>query len=113
MPFLSSIFQRKASATEQDDLKVDKRLIPNVIDELAIRRPDGILACLPKTEKPSDGFINVTYKQFANIINYVAGWLEERMGTEEGSRVIAYIGLSDLRYVILTVAAVKVDCKVS
>ena len=112
MPFLSSIFQRKPSANGTDLPKVDKRLIPNVLDELAIHRPEGILAWLPKSDKPSNGFRSITYKHFANVVNYAATWLEESMGPGEKGRVIGYIGPSDLRYVILTIAAVKVDCKV-
>ena len=112
MPFLSSIFQRKPSAHETDLPKVDKRLIPNVLDELAIHRPEGILAWLPKSDKPANGFRSITYKHFANVVNYAATWLEESMGPGENGRVIGYIGPSDLRYVILTIAAVKVDCKV-
>ena len=109
MPFLSSIPLQQSA---DDGSIVDKRLIPNVIDELARTNPDAVFASIPRSNNVADGFRDVTYPDYANAINRAALWLENELGEGIRGEKIGYIAHSDLRYVILTVAAVKVGYQV-
>lgn len=87
----------------------DLRLIPCAIDEAARLHSQDIFASFPISRVVTDGFRNVTYGELANAINRAALWLEES-GCQ--SEPLAYLAPSDLRHVILAVAAVKVGCNV-
>jgi hypothetical protein len=60
------------------------------------------------------GFIDITFKQFANGINHAAAWLESCLGpTTSSFDTLAYEGPKDARAYTIIVAAVKVGRKVS
>ena len=92
-----------------------QRLCVQVADELAARTPDRIYATV--TISPSSiehGFRDITIKQFTNAVNYAAWEVERLFGkNEEGFPVIAYIGVSDVRYAIHLYAAIKTGYQVS
>ena len=90
----------------------DMRLIPNAIDERARTNPNAVFASIPISSCVADGFRDVTYSEYANAINHAASWLENVLGESASGEKIGYIAPSDLRYVILAVAAVKVDRQV-
>ena len=89
-----------------------RRLIPHLIDERAQcgwKRP---LTSIPRSSTPKDGFKDVSYRQFANAVNHCAWWLQEVLPKTQKLRTIAYSGPSDIRYGILTIAAIKIGYKV-
>ena len=90
----------------------DKRLIPNAIDELARTNPNAVFASIPISNDVRNGFRDVTYLDYANAINRAALWLEGELGKTINGEKIGYIAPSDLRYLVLTVAAVKVGYQV-
>jgi hypothetical protein len=79
-----------------------KRLIPNIIDEIAYNNPLREAFQVPNSADPKDGWRKVTYQQYANAINYVAhqivNWCGEPL--EDSFPTIAYIGPNDARYVV-------------
>ncbi|KAL8679483.1 MAG: hypothetical protein Q9186_004259 [Xanthomendoza sp. 1 TL-2023] len=87
----------------------DLRLIPCAIDENARLRPQDLFATFPRSTNVIDGFQDVTFADFSNAINRAAGWLDES-GCQ--SEPLAYLAPSDLRHIILAVAAVKIGCNV-
>ncbi|KAL8704849.1 MAG: hypothetical protein Q9201_002008 [Fulgogasparrea decipioides] len=87
----------------------DLRLIPCAIDESARLQPQKIFASIPKSSKVSQGFRHVTFGELSNAINRAATWLE---GNRCQSEPLAYLASSDLRHIILAVAAVKIGCNV-
>lgn len=90
-----------------------QRLLARVIDDHATKQPDRAWAAVPRSSDLSQGFVDITFKQFANAINRAAFWLEGRLGASDGSfAAFAYAGDKDLRYSIMAVAAVKVGRKV-
>lgn len=89
------------------------RLLPAVIDEHAVRTPEKVFAIIPRTLDLRDGFMDITYHDFATAIDGMAYWLEERMGRSSSFETLAYMGLSDMAYFIFLVAACKVGYKVS
>jgi acyl-coenzyme A synthetase/AMP-(fatty) acid ligase len=90
-----------------------QRLVPVVIDELSEREPEKIFAIIPRTLDLDDGFANVTYRDFANAINRMAEWLEEKMGRSSSFETLAYMGPFDIGYFVMLLAACKVGFKVS
>lgn len=89
-----------------------RRLIPHLIDERAQNGWVQPFTSIPRSSDPSDGFIDISYRQFANAINHCAWWMREVLGESQHSTVIAYTGPSDIRYGILTIAAIKTGFKV-
>jgi len=90
------------------------RLIPCIIDETAQNDPKKLYAVIPNSAKNiAEGFRNMTYRDFANAINGAASWIERTFGRSSDFRALGYIGLNDLRYRIILVAAIKTGHKVS
>lgn len=90
-----------------------QRLLPRVIDEIAETEPEKIFAVIPRTFDLDDGFMNVTYSDFAKAIHRMSAWLEGKLGRSSSFETVAYIGPSDIGYFILAIAACKVGFKVS
>lgn len=85
-----------------------QRLIPAVIDELAIKEPDRVIYEYAKGALVSDGMVGVSMATYANAINRIAWYLERVLGKCTTFEPLGYIGPGDLRYFILAVAAIKV-----
>ena len=86
----------------------DRRLLPIAIDEIARQEPETLYAEYPASlTSYGEGFTPVTYAQFANAINGAAWLLEHELGRRRNHETVAYIGPSDLRYMIMTMGAVK------
>ena len=83
------------------------RLIPQLIDERARLNPQGSVWSVPKSSNLADGFRDISYGQVARAINRVAWWIDEQIGKSTTFEKLAFIGPSDLRYSILTIAAQK------
>lgn len=88
------------------------RLMPVVVDQVAREQPDLPYALIPLTENVKDGFKPVTFSEIANAVNRLAAWISTNIGTSSHFDTIAYMGLSDLRYVVVFLAAVKCGYKV-
>ena len=103
-------------ALDQEEVaepRYGSRLLPQVVDELAISHPDRIYATIPLSTDVSQGFRDVTMLEIAQSVNYTASWLERSFGRSKSFDTLAYIGASDLRYATVFLAAVKCGYKVS
>lgn len=89
------------------------RLLPQVLDDLAVSDPERVYASLPISPDISQGFHDVTMREIANAVNNAAWWLEDRIGRTEIFETLAYMGPTDLRYPVAFFAAVKCGYKVS
>ena len=88
---------------------VGHRLLTSMIDHHATETPDKVYVSISRSGDLSEGFLDVTYRQFVNAVNHASWWLDKEFGECQGSfDTFAYSGLKDLRYPILAVAAVKV-----
>jgi acyl-CoA synthetase (AMP-forming)/AMP-acid ligase II len=83
------------------------RLLPQIIDERAAARHERPIASIPRTHRIEDGFVDISYERLANAINRCTHWLVQSLGRPSSTEVIAYIAAPDLRYQILSMAAVK------
>lgn len=89
-----------------------RRLVPQVVDELAATAPDRVYAAIPKTSDVQDGYRDVTMAELSGCVNFMARWLEQRFGKSETFETITYVGLSDLKGITILLAAIKVGYKV-
>lgn len=93
-------------------------LLPSTIDDLAKAESPRTYASIPHDDYDlSKGFRDVDYSAFANAINYAAHWLDRTLGSVAGDDdsyfpTFSYEGPKDLRFPILTVAAIKTHRKV-
>ena len=87
--------------------------MPAVVDEIAREKPDLVYASVPLSTNIADGFKNITFSDIASATNHVAAWIEKTMGRSSEFETIAYMGLGDLRYVVVFLAAVKCGYKVN
>lgn len=92
-----------------------RRLITSIIDQIAAETPDRPYISVPTHNWQQDGYVDVTYGQFAKAADKAAWWLDEQLGqTAEGSfDTFAYMGENDLRYALLVLGAIKSRRKVS
>lgn len=90
------------------------RLLPSLIDEIAIATPERVYASIPKDDTDlSQGFKPITYAEFAQAIDSLSFWLDETLGKADGTfPTFAYFGPRDLGYCLVVVAAARVGRKV-
>lgn len=96
-----------------DTTSCGRRLIPLIIDQLALERPCETWISVPKSRDIKDGFRNVSYWALANAVNRLSWWIESRLGRSTNFETLAYIGANDARYFIILAAAMKTGYKVS
>ncbi|OAA57976.1 Male sterility, NAD-binding protein [Niveomyces insectorum RCEF 264] len=88
---------------------IGERLVVHLVDELAQETPERIWATV--TRSPSDieeGFRDITFAQCASAVNATAWAIETQVGGASRSfDVLAYLGVSDVRYAIYLFAAIK------
>jgi len=109
---ISAAAQPEALTNGHSTHKNYQRVIPTAIDEIAHRSPNAVFASISKTSNPANGYRDVTYRVYADTIDRAALLLEESIKGKDHGEAIGYIGPSDLRYVILAIAAVKINMKV-
>ncbi|KAI1330923.1 male sterility protein-domain-containing protein [Xylariaceae sp. FL0255] len=90
-----------------------RRLVPNIIDAVALNDPNRAFASIPRSENLEDGYTDISYQTVANAINRMCWWLSENLGLADTSEVFSYgmIGPNDIRYPIFLVAAMKCGYK--
>lgn len=77
-----------------------ERLLPHVVDEAAQHDPTRIVGLIAKSVDLSQGFLEVTIGDIAQAANYMAWWIEARIGGGQEFRTIAYlVGRSKLENV--------------
>ncbi|KAI9147525.1 transferase family [Paramyrothecium foliicola] len=84
-----------------------RRLIPQILDDLAATEPDRLVYSAAKSADISEGFLEVTARQFTQAVDKIAWWLREEIGERATIEPLGYIGPHDIRHVLLTHAAVK------
>lgn len=104
-----------ASATQTASNPYGQRLLPHIIDENARVKPDAEWISIPNSSNPKDGWRIVTWKDFANSVNWCCQNIIEQCGEASKNEfpTITYIGPNDARYFVMMIAAVKTGYKVS
>ena len=68
---------------------------------------------MPLSSDLTQGFRDITMRQVSQAVNKCAYWLEHTVGRSTVFETLSYMGLPDLRYAIVFLAAVKCGYKVS
>jgi acyl-CoA synthetase (AMP-forming)/AMP-acid ligase II len=91
-----------------------RRLIPHIIDDVAVQSPHREILLSPRSSNPKDGWAATTFGEYANAINHCARDIVERYGRPADGQfpTIAYIGPQDARYLVLVVACIKAGYQV-
>ncbi|KAL8881551.1 MAG: hypothetical protein Q9198_001262 [Flavoplaca austrocitrina] len=84
-----------------------KRLIPQILDGIALSQPNRILYSIATFSDISPNFRDVTASVFAKAVDKTAWWLRDQLGVSSSIETVGYIGPHDIRHVILTYACVK------
>jgi thioester reductase-like protein/acyl-CoA synthetase (AMP-forming)/AMP-acid ligase II len=87
------------------------QLLPTVIDDRARSDPHGAFTKVPILNNYDNGYRVVTNVNLATAVDYVAGLIDSQFGQSIDHECIAYIGLSDLRYIIVLLAGIKTGFK--
>ncbi|GJN72092.1 L-aminoadipate-semialdehyde dehydrogenase [Purpureocillium lilacinum] len=89
------------------------RLAVNVVDEIAARDPTRPFVFVPRSNKPDDGWVPVTFKQLANAVNHVAHIVarDVKPTSADPFPTLGYVGPNDVRYAIVMLACVKAGCQ--
>ncbi|GKZ26995.1 putative NRPS-like protein biosynthetic cluster [Aspergillus brasiliensis] len=91
-----------------NDFQPTEHTLLEILDHYARLRPDAIFAEYPHSPSTySQGYRKITYLDLANAVNGAAKWLIDNIGIGDGSTKLAYIGPNDVRYSVLTLAAIK------
>ncbi|KAH8432734.1 putative NRPS-like enzyme [Aspergillus melleus] len=88
-----------------------KRLLVNIVDDLASSCPTQRLGVVPKGSDPKDGFQHVTAKDLADSVNAMSWWIEKQIGKGNGDETVAYMGSNDIRYLLFILASHKTGYK--
>ncbi|KAL1850999.1 hypothetical protein Daus18300_012733 [Diaporthe australafricana] len=90
-----------------------KKLLPVAIDEIASKEPHRTWASLPVDDWDlAQGFEDVSFAALANAINKVAHAIEAAFGRSSTFETFAYLGVPDVRYHLVQMAAIKTGYKV-
>ncbi|KAI0505126.1 acetyl-CoA synthetase-like protein [Xylaria bambusicola] len=84
------------------------RLLPVEIDEIARNDPQRPWASIPMTDNDlSRGYEDISYEVLANAINKLAWIIDSAIGQSTSFESMAYLGITDLRYHMMQMAACK------
>lgn len=90
-----------------------KELLPHIVDAIAAKEPEVILAEYPTHPTSYEsGYQKFSYGTFANAINGIAWWLQANLGLGKNFPSLAYIGPNDILVHAFLLGAVKTGYKV-
>ncbi|EED16026.1 transferase family protein [Talaromyces stipitatus ATCC 10500] len=104
-----SVVKEITTTTAQPDNTAlyGRRLIPQIMDDLAATKPDQTVFSLTYLSNGSLGSKPISAQEFARAVDKTAWWLRSQVGAPDSIQPVAYIGPHDLRHVLLTYACVK------
>ncbi|KAE8335493.1 hypothetical protein BDV24DRAFT_156005 [Aspergillus arachidicola] len=90
---------------------IGKRLMVQVIDDVAERDPERKVCAVPKGSEISDGFFDLTFRELAHAVNYMSWWIVEAFGRSSTMETLTYLGANDIRYLVMVMACNKTGYK--
>jgi hypothetical protein len=73
---------------------------------------DRLYASIPRDRDLSGGFIDVSCRDMATCVNFMAHWIASHLGVSADFATLAYVGIPDLRSAAVFLGAVKCGYKV-
>lgn len=110
-----SYYQQKRNMAENGTHKIGKRLMANVVDDIAEGDPERTVCIMPEKTDSSESFVNLNFRQLAHAVNYMSWWIEKSFGRHNSSpqETLTYLGANDARYLIIVMACNKTGYQVS
>ncbi|KAL8834801.1 MAG: hypothetical protein Q9170_003597 [Blastenia crenularia] len=87
-------------------IEYGKRLIPQILDSLAVTDPDRIVYSVATSNFPHE-YRHLSARNFAKAVDKTAWWLLNQVGKATSIQSVGYIGPHDVRHILLTYACVK------
>jgi hypothetical protein len=104
---------KKQGVQDRSASMFSKRTLPGTLDEIAKETPNRRHATMPVSNNLDDGFRDVSFGDIANGVNKFVYELEKLYGRSPDFETPTYLGIPDLRYVIVVYGAIKCGYKVS
>ena len=101
----------RLGASGGDHPPYGRRLQPHVVDELAQTAPQRVYATFPVSADLSV-FRDVTFLELSRAIHWFAWWIDTSLHCSKNFETLAYLGVPDIRYTVVFLAAVKCGYKV-
>jgi hypothetical protein len=89
-----------------------RRTLPHTLDYLASLPSNRLYASIPKDRDLSGGFIDISCRDMARCVNFMAKWIASKIGVSTDFTTLAYVGIPDLRSAAVFLGAVKCGYKV-
>ena len=69
-----------------------KRLIPQILDSLALSEPDRIIYSVANFSDVAHDFRHISARNFAQAVDKTAWWLHDQVGKPKSIQTVGYIG---------------------
>ncbi|TLD09427.1 uncharacterized protein PgNI_07116 [Pyricularia grisea] len=93
--------------------EMDQSLLPDRLEQLAAQEPDRIWVSYAVSQDiAKDGFRNITLAQYSRAVDRMAWHIESTIGKSSTFETFLYFGLTDVRYAIILLSAIKTGRKV-
>lgn len=87
-----------------------KRLIPQILDNLASTEPDRIIYSVVSFSGPSHEFRHISARTFAMAVDKTAWWLRNQVGQPTSVQAVGYIGPRKWKETAIKPCNMIVDC---
>lgn len=103
------------SVPTDGEVPYGRRLLPMLVDQVASEDPSRECFQIPRSSAIDDGWRVITWKDLANAVNHAAQKIVNLCGKPEPNAfpTVAYIGPSDIRYIVMILASIKAGYQVS
>lgn len=88
------------------------RTLTEVVDQLAAEQPLGLWVKAGASDNRVLSWSVITWSQLARAVDNVSHWMEARLGPPAEKESLAYMEISDIRYPIMILAAMKTGYKI-
>ena len=95
-----------------DSTYTDGRLCHVLLDEVAKENPDLLYCIHPKFQNGHLTWHNISFQMLATAVDLLAWWLDEKLSGND-QKILAYVGVNDLRYAAFMLACMKTGRAVS
>ncbi|CEI62303.1 hypothetical protein FVEN_g12093 [Fusarium venenatum] len=107
--------------TVNGNTKFGRRLIPQILDRLALADPERVIYSIASFPNDQPSFREITAREFTKAVDKTAWWIRSQLHSTNGAsngdtimsskiQALGYIGPHDIRHVLLTYGAVKAGC---
>ncbi|RMD43204.1 hypothetical protein DV735_g1890, partial [Chaetothyriales sp. CBS 134920] len=110
-PIIASDLEANVKKSNHDNgaasISYGRRLIPQIMDSLALAEPDRTVFSVATFPGNSPQFQHISARSFTKAVDKTAWWLQAQVGRPASIQPVGYIGPHDLRHILLTYASVK------